>query len=214
MIQQPRGVAMLVLHFEVVPKKVDMHRLKRGLWMELRKSIGNSTAIRARLRQRRLAAAEQALVQNGREGSANHLIIHTPATTNLPTPSPLQIASPALIQPDGANEEDVDEASLCKHSFRSTLAALPSFLPGTQLRETSVHLAFLCLLHLAHERSLVLTSEHSAVSSDLSSLFTDSDVFIQTEEEALAFPADPSYVHAAHNRSLRSSNRGLLHRQR
>ena len=62
-------------------------------------------------------------------------------------------------------------------------------MPTVQLKETSFHLAFLCLLHLAHEKNLILTQENTESMLDHSALFMDSDILIQNEQE---FAQDPT----------------------
>ncbi|KAK2952537.1 putative Condensin complex subunit 2 [Blattamonas nauphoetae] len=147
LIPQPSQLQTLQIKFEAVPKRVDMHRLKKVIWSALDSDVQVKNAERQQQITRNQENKELALTVKAEEDD----------TTQFSLTQPSQETSVLILPPT--------------HSFRQSLDSLDGNLPPAQLRDTSVHLAFICLLHLANERNLTLQSGD------------DGDVVIQTEEE-------------------------------
>eukprot|EP00770_Monocercomonoides_exilis_P011310 MONOS_11255.1-p1 / transcript=MONOS_11255.1 / gene=MONOS_11255 / organism=Monocercomonoides_exilis_PA203 / gene_product=unspecified product / transcript_product=unspecified product / location=Mono_scaffold00554:30951-35513(-) / protein_length=1288 / sequence_SO=supercontig / SO=protein_coding / is_pseudo=false len=182
LVPRPPMVRAIVIHFDSVPKRVDMHRLKRGMWKELKKDIvAKKTQWKMYNQQTAEANKKLKMEENAASDGMEQEQKREESETS-------EQNKPEVLSSDNQAEVVPVEKPKLVHSFRASLSTLSSVLPPSQLKETSVHLAFLCLLHMANDHNLVLTEQSNGSAVAESSEQNEgeekrSDILINDEEE-------------------------------
>lgn len=148
-----------------VAKKVDVRRLKEEMW----KGMGD-----------RLIASTQF-----NSASETAAITDSPLETNEddgpPTPTPARRIS--RLTPDDSVTQERDD----RLRFTSVMNSLKFVYPEQALRDISTSYGFICLLHLANEKGLVLQGGDPSSSKDcaLEEIYISKDVGAVIEEGAV-----------------------------
>lgn len=179
------------VNYARVAKKVDVRRLKENMWrgmsVELMTSIEStaSSTTAAREKTGETRSLEQSLITNGAPP--------TPAPTDPGCDDDDVDDAAATAQDGAASREDAairgdGDGAGRSLKFTSLIRDLRNVYPEHQMRDISTSYCFICLLHLANEKGLVLEGDYPD-GGDLADV-VGGDMLGEREETVMAVEVD------------------------
>lgn len=132
LIAEPTMVDKIDISYAKVAKKVDVRKLKSGMWTHL------------------CGGAEDAVLEENMD-------------VNVVEPESDEVAKGK----ENTQSEDKDIRTGVTQKLSELVEDLPDILPGPALADVSLPYVFICLLHLANEKTLCISSEEEGQVGDL-----------------------------------------------
>ncbi|OAP62312.1 hypothetical protein AYL99_04515 [Fonsecaea erecta] len=146
--QAGRRIRPEYVNYARTAKKVDVRRLKENMWKGME---GRLKLINVFDRPSAATATEQQQIDNGGDGDGDGDVDMMDIDDQPQHEAPLK-AEPT----DPGRPNTADEGTL---NFTDLIQDLRSFYPEPQMKDISTSYCFICLLHLANEKGLVLENE-------------------------------------------------------